>query len=173
MQAKLRCSAFAALLIAAGTALPHIWQVLRDYGLPAMGAPACSIRQFGLIPRAVTLSDVFLFWFLCRFAACLCMGWAVLWLGHRLGEMLPALFIGASALCLPALLCLSGMKNGIEWLGFYPLFHAASLLQIQGYNALGNEYSYSGFAFFWLAAALCFSWVLYWDLVYAYECKGQ
>ena len=84
MQAKLRCSAFAALLIAAGTALPHIWQVLRDYGLPAMGAPACSIRQFGLIPRAVTLSDVFLFWFLCRFAACLCMGWAVLWLGHRL-----------------------------------------------------------------------------------------
>ena len=94
-------------------------------------------------------------------AACLCMGWAVLWLGHRLGEMLPAL------------LCLSGMKNGIEWLGFYPLFHAASLLQIQGYNALGNEYSYSGFAFFWLAAALCFSWVLYWDLVYAYECKGQ
>ena len=106
-------------------------------------------------------------------AACLCMGWAVLWLGHRLGEMLPALFIGAAALCLPALLCLSGMKNGIEWLGFYPLFHAASLLQIQGYNALGNEYSYSGFAFFWLAAALCFSWVLYWDLVYAYECKGQ
>ena len=66
-----------------------------------------------------------------------------------------------------------GMKNGIEWLGFYPLFHAASLLQIQGYNALGNEYNYSGFAFFWLAAALCFSWVLYWDLVYAYECKGQ
>lgn len=173
VQAKLRCSAFAALLIAAGTALPHIWQVLRDYGLPAMGAPACSIRQFGLIPRAVTLSDVFLFWFLCRFAACLCMAWAVLWLGHRLGEMLPALFIGAAALCLPALLCLSGMKNGIEWLGFYPLFHAASLLQIQGYNALGSECSYSGFAFFWLAAALCFSWILYWDLVYAYECKGQ
>ena len=82
MQAKLRCSAFAALLIAAGTALPHIWQVLRDYGLPAMGAPACSIRQFGLIPRAVTLSDVFLFWFLCRFACAWggpCFGLAIGW----------------------------------------------------------------------------------------------
>ena len=31
---------------------------------------------------------------------------------------------------LPALLSLSGMKNGIEWLGFYPLFHAAALIAV-------------------------------------------
>ena len=53
-----------------------------------------------------------------------------------MGNLLPALFISAVAYCLPALLSLSGMKNGIEWLGVYPLFHAAALWQTQGGNTL-------------------------------------
>ena len=135
-KAKLRQSTLVAAGIAFGTVLPHLWQILRDYGLPALLAPAMSISELQAVPKCITLSDLLLFWLLCRFAACLCMSRITLWLGQKLGNLLPALFISAVAYCLPALLSLSGMKNGIEWLGFYPLFHAAALWQTQGGNTL-------------------------------------
>lgn len=135
-KAKLRQSTLVAAGITLGTVLPHLWQILRDYGLPALLAPAMSISELQAVPKFVTLSDLLLFWLLCRFAACLCMSRITLWLGQKLGNLLPALFISAVAYCLPALLSLSGMKNGIEWLGFYPLFHAAALWQTQGGNTL-------------------------------------
>ena len=135
-KAKLRQSTLVAAVIAFGTVLPHLWQILRDYGLPALLAPAMSISELQAVPKCITLSDLLLFWLLCRFAACLCMSRITLWLGQKLGNLLPALFISAVAYCLPALLSLSGMKNGIEWLGFYPLFHAAALWQTQGGNTL-------------------------------------
>ena len=135
-KAKLRQSTLVAAGIAFGTVLPHLWQILRDYGLPALLAPAMSISELEAVPKFITLSDLLLFWFICRFAACLCMSRITLWLGQKLGNLLPALFISAVAYCLPALLSLSGMKNGIEWLGFYPLFHAAALWQTQGGNTL-------------------------------------
>ena len=50
--------------------------------------------------------------------------------------------------------------------------HRAGKAALQCFCGLADRRRHS-FAFFWLAAALCFSWVLYWDLVYAYECKGQ
>ena len=135
-KAKLRQSTLVAAGIAFGTVLPHLWQILRDYGLPALLAPAMSISELQAVPKCITLSDLLLFWLLCRFAACLCMSRITLWLGQKLGNLLPALFISAVAYCLPALLSLSGMKNGIEWLGFYPLFHAAALWQTQGGSTL-------------------------------------
>ena len=136
VKAKLRQSTAVAAGIALGTVLPHLWQILRDYGLPALLAPAMSISELQTVPKFITLSDLLIFWFICRFAACLCMSRITLWLGQKLGNLLPALFISAVAYCLPALLSLSGMKNGIEWLGFYPLFHAAALWQSQGGNTL-------------------------------------
>lgn len=135
-KAKLRQSTLVAAGITLGTVLPHLWQILRDYGLPALLAPAMSISELQTVPKFITLSDLLIFWFICRFAACLCMSRITLWLGQKLGNLLPALFISAVAYCLPALLSLSGMKNGIEWLGFYPLFHAAALWQSQGGNTL-------------------------------------
>ena len=135
-KAKLRQSTLVAAGIAFGTVLPHLWQILRDYGLPALLAPAMSISELQAVPKFITLSDLLIFWFICRFAACLCMSRITLWLGQKLGNLLPALFISAVAYCLPALLSLSGMNNGIEWLGFYPLFHAAALWQSQGGNTL-------------------------------------
>ena len=136
VKAKLRQSTLVAAGIALGTVLPHLWQILRDYGLPALLAPAMSISELQTVPKFITLSDLLIFWFICRFAACLCMSRITLWLGQKLGNLLPALFISAVAYCLPALLSLSGMKNGIEWLGFYPLFHAAALWQTQSGNTL-------------------------------------
>ena len=136
VKAKLRQSTLVAAGITLGTVLPHLWQILRDYGLPALLAPAMSISELQAVPKFITLSDLLIFWFICRFAACLCMSRITLWLGQKLGNLLPALFISAVAYCLPALLSLSGMKNGIEWLGFYPLFHAAALWQSQGGNTL-------------------------------------
>ena len=135
-KAKLRQSTAVAAGITLGTVLPHLWQILRDYGLPALLAPAMSISELQAVPKFITLSDLLIFWFICRFAACLCMSRITLWLGQKLGNLLPALFISAVAYCLPALLSLSGMKNGIEWLGFYPLFHAAALWQTQGGGTL-------------------------------------
>ena len=135
-KAKLRQSTLVAAGIAFGTVLPHLWQILRDYDLPALLAPAMSISELQAVPKFITLSDLLIFWFICRFTACLCMSRITLWLGQKLGNLLPALFISAVAYCLPALLSLSGMNNGIEWLGFYPLFHAAALWQTQGGSTL-------------------------------------
>ena len=133
MRAKLAVSAGVAVLIAAASCLPHLIQVLRDYGLPALFAPAMSISEFESLPALFTLSDVLLFWFVCRIAACLCMGAITLTLGRVFGNLLPALFVSAVGYCLPALLSLSGMDGGIEWLGFWPLFHAANFFTTQGY----------------------------------------
>lgn len=133
VRAKLLMSGLVAFAIAVGSCLPHLIQVLRDYGLPALFAPAMSISEFESLPAFVTLSDVFLFWFLCRVVACLCMATITLTLGHLFGNLLPALFVSAVGYCLPPLLSLSGMDGGIEWLGFWPLFHAVNFLTTQGY----------------------------------------
>ena len=164
-KAKLRQSTLVAAVIAFGTVLPHLWQILRDYGLPALLAPAMSISELQAVPKCITLSDLLLFWLLCRFAACLCMSRITLWLGQKLGNLLPALFISAVAYCLPALLSLSGMKNGIEWLGFYPLFHAAALWQTQGGNTLWVP-------IFLLFVAFLLAWFIGQVLVCDYERIG-
>ena len=164
-KAKLRQSTLVAAVIAFGTVLPHLWQILRDYSLPALLAPAMSISELQAVPKFITLSDLLIFWFICRFAACLCMSRITLWLGQKLGNLLPALFISAVAYCLPALLSLSGMKNGIEWLGFYPLFHAAALWQTQGGNTLWVP-------IFLLFVAFLLAWFIGQVLVCDYERIG-
>ena len=164
-KAKLRQSTLVAAGITLGTVLPHLWQILRDYGLPALLAPAMSISELEAVPKFITLSDLLIFWFICRFAACLCMSRITLWLGQKLGNLLPALFISAVAYCLPALLSLSGMKNGIEWLGFYPLFHAAALWQTQGGNTLWVP-------IFLACAAFLLAWAIGQALVDEYDMLG-
>lgn len=162
-----------AVAIAAASCLPHLIQVLRDYGLPAVFAPAMSIAEFESLPAFVTLSDVLLFWFLCRAAACLCMGAVTLTLGRAFGNLLPALFVSAVGYCLPALLSLSGMEGGIEWLGFWPLFHAAALLTTQGYGGPeGLPYNYGWIAVLLLAVALLAAGALGGYLRDRYEARG-
>ena len=173
VSAKLMHSALLSAVIALGTCLPHLWQVLRDYGLPAPGAPAMSISEFTTLPRAVTLGDLLLFWVLCRVAACLLMGMVTLWLGQTFGSFLPALFVSAAAYCLPPLLALSGMTGGIEWLGTYPLFHAAALLSVQGYSALdGSPYSLGWTVILILVLAVAAVWALSQYLIGRYEWRG-
>ena len=86
VKAKLRQSTAVASVIAFGTVLPHLWQVLRDYGLPSLLGPAMSISDLQAVPKFITLSDLLLFWLICRFAACLCMSRITLWLGQKLGK---------------------------------------------------------------------------------------
>ena len=45
VKAKLRQSTAVAAVIAFGTVLPHLWQVLRDYGLPSLLGPSMSISD--------------------------------------------------------------------------------------------------------------------------------
>jgi hypothetical protein len=95
-----------------------------------------------------------------------------LWLGQKLGNLLPALFISAVSYCLPALLSLSGMKNGIEWLGFYPLFHAAALWQNQGYTADGESYNAMWIPIFLACAAFFLAWAIGQALIDDYDMIG-
>ena len=167
VRAKLAQSALAAAGIALAGCVPHLWRVLRDYGLPALNAPAMSLSELEAVPRPFTLFDLLLFWVFCRVLACLCMGAATLWLGHRLGGVLPALFVSAAVWCLPPLLALSGMDNGIEWLGTWPLFGAVGLLD----SAAGSSW--------WpvlavlLAGAAFLVWAVAQDLTGRYEWAGQ
>ena len=172
VKAKLWQSTAVAAVIAFGTVLPHLWQVLRDYGLPSLLGPAMSISDLQAVPKFITLSDLLLFWLICRFAACLCMSRITLWLGQKLGNLLPALFISAVSYCLPALLSLSGMKNGIEWLGFYPLFHAAALWQNQGYTADGKSYNAMWIPIFLACAAFFLAWAIGQALIDDYDMIG-
>ena len=172
VKAKLRQSTAVAAVISFGTVLPHLWQVLRDYGLPSLLGPAMSISDLQAVPKFITLSDLLIFWLICRFAACLCMSRITLWLGQKLGNLLTALFISVVAYCLPALLSLSGMKNGIEWLGFYPLFHAAALWQNQGYNANGESYNAMWIPIFLVCAAFFLAWAIGQALMDDYDMIG-
>lgn len=172
VKAKLRQSTAVASVIAFGTVLPHLWQVLRDYGLPSLLGPAMSISDLQAVPKFITLSDLLLFWLICRFAACLCMSRITLWLGQKLGNLLPALFISAVSYCLPALLSLSGMRNGIEWLGFYPLFHAVALWQNQGYTADGESYNAMWIPIFLVCAAFFLAWAIGQALIDDYDMIG-
>lgn len=172
VRAKLSQSAAAAAVIAAGSCLPHLCQVLRDYGLPAVLAPAVSIQQFAALPPAVTLLDLLVFWFLCRVAGCWCMAAVALWVGERLGNLPAALFTNAAIFCLPPLLSLSGMKNGIEWLGTYPLFHAAALLAVQATTPGGAPLNYAGVVLTVLALALLGGWAAAQSLGADYEWAG-
>ena len=131
-----------------------------------------SISDLQAVPKFITLSDLLIFWLICRFAACLCMSRITLWLGQKLGNLLTALFISAVAYCLPALLSLSGMKNGIEWLGFYPLFHAAALWQNQGYNANGESYNAMWIPIFLVCAAFFLAWAIGQALIDDYDIIG-
>ena len=54
-----------------------------------------SISDLQAVPKFITLSDLLIFWLICRFAACLCMSRITLWLGQKLGNLLTALFISA------------------------------------------------------------------------------
>ena len=172
VKAKLRQSIAVAAVISFVTVLPHLWQVLRDYGLPSLLGPAMSISDLQAVPKFITLSDLLIFWLICRFAACLCMSRITLWLGQKLGNLLTALFISAVAYCLPALLSLSGMKNGIEWLGFYPLFHAAALWQNKGYNANGESYNAMWIPIFLVCAAFFLAWAIGQALIDDYDMIG-
>ena len=172
VKAKLWQSTAVAAVISFGTVLPHLWQVLRDYGLPSLLGPAMSISDLQAVPKFITLSDLLIFWLICRFAACLCMSRITLWLGQKLGNLLTALFISAVAYCLTALLSLSGMKNGIEWLGFYPLFHAAALWQNQGYNANGESYNAMWIPIFLVCAAFFLAWAIGQALMDDYDMIG-
>ena len=60
---------------------------------------------------------------------------------------------------------LSGMKNGIEWLGFYPLFHAAALWQTQGGNTLWVP-------IFLACAAFLLAWAIGQALMDEYDMLG-
>ena len=135
-----------------------------------------SVIAFGTVlqavPKFITLSDLLLFWLICRFAACLCMSRITLWLGQKLGNLLPALFISAVSYCLPALLSLSGMRNGIEWLGFYPLFHAVALWQNQGYTADGESYNAMWIPIFLVCAAFFLAWAIGQALIDDYDMIG-
>lgn len=173
VRAKLLMSGAVAFVIAAGSCLPHLIQVLRDYGLPVLFAPAMSISEFESLPMFVTLSDVLLFWFLCRIAACLCMAAITLTLGRLFGNLLPALFVSAVGYCLPALLSLSGMEGGIEWLGFWPLFHAANFFTTQGYaGEEGLPYNNAWVIILIFTAAVFVTVALTGYLQDAYELKG-
>ena len=173
VRAKLAQSALAAAGIALAGCVPHLWRVLRDYGLPALNAPAMSLPELEAVPRCITLFDLLVFWALCRVLACLCMGAATLWLGQRLGGALPALFVSAAAWCLPPLLALSGMDNGVEWLGAWPLFGAVGLLRVQGYGPDGAAYNSWWMALAaLLAGAAALTWAIAQDLAGRQEWAG-
>ena len=62
--------------------------------------------------------------------------------------------------------------DGIEWLGFYPLFHAAALCQTQGANAAGAPYNLLWVPIFLVVVAAALAWAIGNDLTEAYEWAG-
>ena len=66
------------------------------------------------------------------------------------------------------------MEGGIEWLGFWPLFHAAALLTTQGYGgADGSPYNYGLATLFLLIVTLLSTIILAIHLQDSYEWKGS
>lgn len=65
------------------------------------------------------------------------------------------------------------MEGGIEWLSFWPLFHAAELLTTQGYSGPESlPYNYAWVVIFLFIAALIGTGFLWYYLQDSYEMKG-
>ena len=114
--------------IAGITALPRLWRILRDYGLPTILAPAMSLQAYEQIPVSVTLLDLVLLWLAGRLLGCMLLVMLTLWLSDHLENSLLTLFVASVAFCLPPLLALSGMGQGVAWFGVWLLFHVTALL---------------------------------------------
>ena len=96
-----------------------------------------------------------------------------LWLGQKLGNLLAALFVSAVGYCLPALLALSGMSNGIEWLGFLPAVPRRRTVPNAGHERRGRAVQFCcGCRYFLVVVAAALAWAIGNDLTEAYEWAG-
>lgn len=125
---KLMVGSIAAGIIFLLSWLPRLIYVCRFYGLSGFLAPAMSLRAFHHVASWIPLLFILLYGVLTRLLACFTMMLLMLWLSDRLGNTLSAMFVGAILFCLLPMLALSGLYS-LRWLGFYPLFHAAEMLQ--------------------------------------------
>ena len=128
VRVKLAYGLLTAVGIAGMTALPRLWRILRDYGLPVLQAPAMSLQPYEQLPVSVTLLDLVLLWLAGRLLGCMLLTVLTLWFSEHLGNSLLTLFVASVVFCLPPLLALSGMGQGVAWCGVWPLFHVAALL---------------------------------------------
>lgn len=171
--AKLFHGCIAAVGISASLCLPHLIASIRNYGLPALLAPAMSIPDWEAVSPFFPLVGMILLWFVCRMCACLFMGAVTLWLGQRLGHTLPALCISTAVFCIPSLLAASGMSNGIQWLGLWPLFDAPALLTVQGYSSTTQKpFHYGWIVLILLCCSVFFTWFICKSLFDQYNQRG-
>ena len=169
VRTKLTVSTFAAVIIALESLIPHIWQVLRDYGLQAAFAPACYVQELSSLPQFITLSDLLILGVLCRVIGCIWMGTLVLTLGHFMKNTFWAIFTGILIFCLPPLLTLSGLNIGIHWLGIYPLFHSVALCQNSGYGSSGTPITQGWVSLLFITLAFLTIYVMVQTLEEAYN----
>ncbi len=151
LRAKLAGGVLAAALAGLAACLPRFITALHTYGLPAPGAPACSLQAFAGVPPWVPLAGLLLLSVLARVMACLAVCTVALAFSQKLGSAMGALFCAGALFCLPLLLALSGL-SGIQWFSFYPLFHAPALLAGAGGGALLVLYGGMAALLTWAAA---------------------
>lgn len=150
---KLAVGGVGAVLVCLFTCLPRFVVVLRDYGLSVPFAPAMSLQSYNALLAWITLSDVMVWGVLARLLACAAMMLVLMVLSERIGNPLGAMFVGSLLFCLPPLLALSGL-SALRWVGFYPLFHLAELMQRpDAWAGLGCAVIALGLCF------LCVSWL--------------
>ncbi len=125
---KLMVGRIAAGMIFLLSWLPRLIYVCRFYGLSRLFAPAMSIQALHDVPTWIPLIFILLYSVLARLLACFTMMLLMLWLSDHLGNTLSAMFVGAILSCLLPMLALSGLCS-LRWVGVYPLFHAAEMLQ--------------------------------------------
>lgn len=127
-KAKLRLAGISAAGIALALALPHWWQLLRDYGFSAPFAPLYSLPQYPTTPRFATILGLAIAALVARLVACCAMAAVTLVLSQRIGSTLPTLFCSCVLFGLPPLLSLAGLP-ALRWAGVYPLFHFPAMMQ--------------------------------------------
>lgn len=147
MRLKLVVGNIGAVLISLFICLPRFVVVLRDYGISLPFAPAMSLQGYSALPTWITLSDILVCSVLARLLACITMMLVLMVLSERIGNSLGAMFVGSLLFCLPPLLALSGL-SGLRWIGLYPLFHLAELMQ--------RPDGWAGLGYVIIALGLCF-----------------
>ena len=116
--------AFTVTIIVCGLNLISIW---RDYGLPSVMSPISSVKEFGYMPKQISILGYFVLYTASRFlAACLCSVIFLL-LSKSTGNYIISLFYGIAGTGLPILLARIGFK-GAKNFSVYPLFQIGEYL---------------------------------------------
>lgn len=108
--------------------------MVRDYWFSVPWAPLWSLDDYFAAPQGMPIMLLIIGMVAVRAAGALCVMAVILAVSEKAGNMVISIVLSLVIFCLSPVLALAGI-DGIKWVGAFPLFHFASMMQYLGDTA--------------------------------------